>query len=61
MSQQEHSIPTHLVKRFPIHFPPHHSGTAQYQLTSGTIPRGDNTSASAFRQTMPQRRLTIEE
>ena len=61
MSQQEHSIPAHLVKRFPIHFPPHHSGTAQYQLTSGTIPRGDNTSASAFRQTMPQRRLTIDE
>ena len=61
MSQQEHSIPTHLVKRFPIHFPPHHSGTAQYQLTSGTIPRGDNTSASAFRQVIPQRRLTIDE
>ena len=60
MDQQDHSIPAHLV-RFPIHFPPHHSGTAQYQLTSGTIPRGDNTSASAFRQVIPQRRLTIDE
>jgi hypothetical protein len=58
MSQQDHSIPAHLVKRFPIHFPPHHSGTAQYL---GTIPRGDNTSASTFHQTIPQRRLTIDE
>ena len=61
MSQQEYSIPANLlskgvsvapVRGYPIHLPLHNSGTAQYHS------RGDNniSSASAFRQPMPQRR-----
>jgi hypothetical protein len=66
--EQQYSIPQKQhapVMGFhaPLYFPPQHSGTAQYQFTSGTIPRGDNsTSASAFRQSMmPQRRFSSVE
>ena len=55
MNQQQYSIPQkqHSIKAVsvapvmgfhahhaPLYFPPQHSGTAQYQFTSGTIPRG---------------------
>lgn len=66
--QKQHSIkavsvPPVMGFHAPLYFPPQHSGTAQYQFTSGTIPRGDNsTSASAFRQSMmPQRRFSSVE